>query len=356
MSSKTKLSYLWAVRLIAAPFGGAPALAQTATKTPVAASVKLVQAKRGDILRNVSLSANVAANQQTTLYSKVGGYLKKIAVDKGDEVKAGDLIAEVEVPELIADLSKYKAEFEVAEIDFKRVSDAQKKAPDLIVLQSLDTAKGKLTVAKANLERAETLLGFCKITAPFSGVVTKRFVDLGAFIPAATSGSSAQNAAIVTLSDFNTVRVQVAVPEFEVPLIKKGLPVKIAIEELPGRTFDGTVTRYSHALDDATKTMLVEVDLKNEKLELRPGMYAIAKIGIEKHSNTVLLPVEAVFVEKIGPSVFTVVDGKAKKVPVKIGFNDGASIEVTEGVAEGDSVILVGKMTLANGQPVTVTQ
>src|SRR4051812_32988889 len=134
------------------------------------ASVKLVQSKRGDILRNVSLPANVVANQQATLYAKVTGYLKTVAVDKGDEVKKGNVLAEIEVPELLADLAKYKAEFEIAELDYKRASDAQKKAPDLIVFQSLDTAKSKTATAKANLDRAETLLSFCKITAPFSGV------------------------------------------------------------------------------------------------------------------------------------------------------------------------------------------
>src|SRR5207249_11073252 len=111
--------------------------------------------------------------------------------------------------------------------------EAQRKAPDLVVQQSVDTAKSKSDIAKANLQRTETLLGVAKITAPFSGVITRRMVDPGAFIPAATSGSAAQNAALFTLMDFSKVRVQTAVPEPEVPLIKNGLVVKIAVEELP---------------------------------------------------------------------------------------------------------------------------
>jgi membrane fusion protein (multidrug efflux system) len=328
------------------------ATAQKRSQPPV--SVKLVEPKTGDILRNVSLPADVIANQQAMLYSKVGGYLKDIRGDRGDAVNAGELIAEIEVPELMADLARFKAEFDIAELDYKRAADAQKKAPDLIVAQSIDTAKAKQAMTKANLDRAETLLGFTKITAPFSGVITKRFVDKGAFVPAATSGSAAQNAALVTLADFKTVRVQIAVPEMEVPRIKNGLPVKVTIDELPGKVFEGTVTRFSHALDDATKTMLAEVDLKNENGELRPGMYATAKIGVEKHSNVLLLPVEAVLPEKAGSSVFTVADGKAKKVPVKTGFNDGAFVEILEGVSANVPVILVGKMTLANEQPVSV--
>src|SRR5437660_3527662 len=182
------------------------------------ANVQMVRPHIGEITRSITLPAEIKAYQQATLYAKVAGYLKTIPVDKGDEVKAGALLAEIEVPELLADFSKYKAEVEVAEIDYKRVSEAQKKASDLVVPQTVDNAKGKLDVAKANLERTETLLGFARITAPFSGKVTRRLVDPGAFIPAATSGSAAQNAAIITLVDFSRVRVQVAVPELETSL------------------------------------------------------------------------------------------------------------------------------------------
>jgi RND family efflux transporter MFP subunit len=333
------------------PEGTAPA---KKPEGPVA--VKVVRPKKGEIIRNVALPAMIAANQQATLYAKATGYLKRISVDKGDEVKAGDLLAEIEAPELIADLGRAKAELQVAEIEYQRAADAQKKAPDLIVVQTVDTAKGRFEVAKATLERAETLLGFCKITAPFSGMITKRFVDPGAFIPAATAASSAQSAALVSLSDFKTVRVQVPVPEPEVPLVVKGLPVKVTIEELPGRNIQGTVTRFAHVLDEANKTMLVEIDLDNAKGELRPGMYATAKLGVEKHSDTTLLPVEAVVIEKTGAAVFTVAENKARKTAVRTGFNDGAFIEIIEGVQPGDAVILVGKLTLNNGQPVTIVE
>lgn len=319
-------------------------------------SVKVVQPKRGEILRNVTLPANVTANQQVTLYAKVAGYLKNIAVDKGDAVEKGSVLAEIEAPELVADAAKYKAEAAIAELDAKRIGDAQKKAPDLIVAQNVDTAKARLEVAKANLQRADTLLQFTKVTAPFSGVITRRFVDPGAFVPSATSGSAAQNAAIVTLVDLKTVRVQVAVPEPEVALIKKGLPVKITVDGLPGKSFQGTISRFSQALDEVSKTMLAEIDLANESGELRPGMYATTKIGVEKHTDALLVPVEAVLVEKIGSSVFTVADGKAKKTAVKTGFNDGAFVEIVDGFSGNEPIIAVGKMTLADKQPVTVTE
>src|SRR3989441_5530171 len=209
------------------------------------ANVQVVRPHIGAITRSITLPAEIKAYRQATLYAKVAGYLKTITADKGDEVKEGALLAEIEVPELLADLSKYKAEVEVAEIDYKRVNEAQKKAPDLVVPQTVDGAKGKLDVAKANLERTATMLGFARITAPFPGVVTRRLVDPGAFIPAATSGGAAQNAALMTLMDFTRVRVQVAVPELEVPFIRSGLPVKVKVEELRGRTFEGALSRYA---------------------------------------------------------------------------------------------------------------
>lgn len=332
-----------------------PLRAQAKTPEPPAA-VKMVRPQRGEIARNVSLPATVAANQQVTLYAKVGGYLKAIHVDKGDAVQAGDLLAEIEVPELIAEQAKAKAELAIATLDSQRLDAAQAKAPDLVVPQSLDAARAKMTIAQAAVEKAETMLAFTRITAPFAGIVNKRFVDAGAFIPAATSGGNPQNAALLGLADFRTVRVQIAVPEPEVPLIKKGLPVKVMVDELPGRNFSGTVTRLAYTLDDLSKTMLTEVDLENAAGELRPGMYALAKISVEKHADALLLPVEAVLVEKSGPSVFKVIEGKAKKVPVKTGFNDGVSVEMLEGVTGDEAVVLVGKMTLNNGQAVTITE
>lgn len=321
---------------------------------PVA--VKLVNTSKGDITRSISLPALIVANQHATLFSKVTGYVKKISVDKGDQVKEGDVLAELEAPELLADAARYQADAQIAALDFQRASEAQQKAPDLIPLQSIDTAKAKSESAKANLQRANTLLGYTKITAPFSGTVTRRFVDPGAFVPAATGSSPASNAAVLTIDDFNVVRVQINVPEPEVPLLKNELPVKTTVEELPGKTFDGAITRLSQALDDSTRTMLVEVDVKNENGPLRPGMFATAKIGIEKHSNVPIVPVDAVMVEKTGSSVFVVDNGTAKKIPVKTGFNDGQNVELTEPAQLPASVILVGKTALVNGQAVTVTQ
>jgi len=327
---------------------------ETARPTLPTLSVKLVAVKKGDATRSILLPANALPYQQATLYAKVAGYVKTVNVDKGDSVQAGALLADIEVPELIADQAKYKAELEVANLDYKRTSDAQKKAPDLVVPLTVDTAKSKFDVAKANLERTETLLAFAKITAPFSGVITRRFVDPGAFIPAATSGSTAESAALFTVMDFTRVRVQAAVPEMEVPFIKAGLPVKVMVEELPSAKTEGTLTRFSHALDEATKTMLAEIELPNPDGNLRPGMYANVRVTVERKPEALVLPADAVLFEKGRTSVFTVVDNKAKRVTVKTGFNDNGTVEVLEGVKPGDSVIVIGKQMIADGQPVKV--
>jgi membrane fusion protein (multidrug efflux system) len=326
---------------------------KTTPAPPSAVSVKVIHPRRGEIIRSITLPGNVKAYQQTTLYAKVGGYLKSIKVDRGDSVKEGDLLAEIEAPELLADMTKCKAEVAVAKLDHDRTLDAQKKAPDLIVAQTVDNARGKYEIAKASMDRIETLLGFARITAPFSGVVTMRYVDLGAFIPAATSGSAANTAALLTVMDFSKVRVQVAVPELEVPLIVKSLPVAVSVEELPGRRFEGVITRFSYALDEVTKTMLAEAELPNPKWELRPGMFAHIRIGIEKKADVLLVPVEAIISDKAGAYLFTAVDNQARRMPVKTGFNDGINVEIISGVTANDLVILAGKQALNPGQAIT---
>lgn len=333
-----------------------PASDEPKQKAAPPLAVKVVTPKRGGITRWVTLPGDIKAYQQATLYAKVAGYLKTLTVDKGDQVKEGTLLAEIEVPELIAERARNKAEVEVADIDFKRLSESQKKAPDLVVPQTVDDARGKLDVAKANLEGTETLLNYARIVAPFSGIITRRFVDPGAFIPAATSGSTSQTAAIVTLTDFNRVRLQVAMPEVEASLVAVGQPVKFTVEGLPNRSFEGTVTRYSYALEEQSKTMLAEIELPNPKLELRPGMYATVKIGIERKEDALLLPTDALLTEKAGASVFIVTDNKAKKTKVQTGFNDGTNVEILKGVNPDQQVILIGKQALNDNQPITLSE
>lgn len=321
-----------------------------------AAEFQLVQPERGAIHRWVTLPGSVRALQEATLYAKVAGYVKVIRVDKGDAVKAGAVLAELEAPELIADVARYRAETQVAKMELERVEQAIKQAPDLIMPVEADRARGKYDVAKANLERIETLLSFARITAPFAGVVTRRYVDVGAFIPAATAGSTAQTAALLTLTDFNTVRVQVAVPEAEASRVVKGQPVRFSVDALPERTFEGSVTRFSYALDESSRTMLAEVEIQNPKLELRPGMYASVQIALEHHDSALLVPATALVMEKTNAFVFIVEGDTARKRAVKLGFNDGAKAEIVDGLAVNQPVVLVGKRPLADGQKIQVAR
>jgi len=342
---------LCAVAVIVAVFAVQSGCEWFRPQTP-AMSVQTIRPKRGEIVHKVTLPGNVMAYQEAPLYAKVAGYLKTINVDKGDSVKEGELLAEIEAPEMLADLIKAKAEAEAAQLDYKRVTDAQKKASDLVVPQTVDAAKAKSGVAVAGLQRIETLLSYAKITAPFSGVITKRWVDPGALIPAPTSSSTSKSGAVVTLMDFSTVRIDVAIPDTEAPFIKKDLPVKVTVNELPGRTFQGTITRFSYALDESTKTMATEIEISNPDLALRPGMWAAVEIELQKKENALLIPAEALVIEKNKNSVFVVRDKKALKVALTTGFDDGVNVEILKGCGPNDAVIVAGKQSVTDGQKV----
>jgi membrane fusion protein (multidrug efflux system) len=320
------------------------------------ASVTVVRPRAGSLARRLTLPGTVRAYQEATLYSKVGGYLKAIHVDRGDLVLRGQLLAEVEVPELLAERERATAEFEAAEIERKRLREARDKAPDLVTPQALDAAEGHSAVARANLKRIETLLGYARLTAPFSGVVTRRWVDPGAFVPAATSSSAAKTSGVVTVMDLMRVRIEVAVPESEVPFVRKGLPVDVSVAEWPGRTFTGSVTRIAYALDEATRTMATEIDIPNPDRALRPGMYVRVQLAMERRGEGLLLPAEALVTDKEGSYVFTAREGLAHKVPVKTGLDDGITIEVLQGLSHQSLVVVSGKHALVDGQAVRAVE
>jgi membrane fusion protein, multidrug efflux system len=223
------------------------------------------------------LPAEVIAYQSAVLTAKVAGYLKKIPVDKGDKVKAGELIADIEVPELLADRVQYEAQLDVAKREYARMQQAAKTAPDLVTPDNLDNSRGKLEVAQAQLDRVNALLGYARITAPFSGTITARYVDPGAFIPV-PSQSSQQTAAIVTLMDFSHVRIQMWVPETDAYRVRPGCQAVITAVGLPNQQFTTTITRVSYALERNVRTMLAEIDMENPQEVLQPGMYLSAQL------------------------------------------------------------------------------
>ena len=336
-------------------------LAILATSTAFALELPTAKPTTGTIHRWVALPSTLAPWQQATLYAKVTGYIKTISVDKGDPVKAGQVIAEIEVPELEAELVKFEAEssalkptLEFAQQEYDRLVKAQKSSPDLILPQMLEKAKSELDKAKAafdvvdaNAKRARVMIGYAKIVAPFDGIITARSVDTGALVNASTSK-------VVDLVDASTIRLQIPVTEMETALVQVGKPVKAAIDAIGTTPIEATISRISYALDPATRTMLAEADLKNPDLKLRPGMYAMAKIGVEKHENALLIPVTALTMEKTNAFVFKPTDGKAIKTPITIGFNDGVNVEVLTGLDKDSTVFTPDKVTLTDKQPVAI--
>ena len=214
------------------------------TRTPEDAPVQVhvTRVSVGPITRSVILPAQVMPFQQATLYAKVSGYLKTITVDKGDRVTSGAVLARIEIPELVAARARQEAELRAAQADYTRMQESLQKLPDLVVPDTVDQARGRFEVARASLEQSETLLRYATITAPFSGIITQRFVDPGALIQAGGA-----NSAIVALMDFSKVRLQTAVPEAEASRVTVGQPVLVTTDNLPGTQFEGKVTRFSIA-------------------------------------------------------------------------------------------------------------
>jgi membrane fusion protein, multidrug efflux system len=359
MNLKTTLSGFLAVAFLSfAP----PAQAQSASNEPPI-EVKIVRPHRGEIYRYINLPGEVHPYLRVTLFTKVDGYLTNLTVDKGDSVKTGDLIADIDVPELRANLVRYKAEAELAAAEFDQINDAPTNHPPATALADIRAARNRIALAKghlatvrANVEYTEIMINYARVTAPFDGIITKRYVDPGAYIPVPNAADTPEAAAIVDVTDLQTLRMQVAVPENEVRHIMLNQPIRWTTDALPGEIFDGTVTRAYWALDRATKTMLTEVQLTNRNMMLRPGMLVNAKIGLEKKDDTMLLPAPTLVKEKLNSFVFLVVDGRAKKTPVKTGFNDGANFEIVNGLKGEDLAILVGQQVLRDGQPIKLVE
>jgi membrane fusion protein, multidrug efflux system len=245
--------------------------------------------------------------------------------------------------------ARQEAELKAASSDYERLQKALAQTPDLVVPDTVDQARGRFEVARASFAESETLLGYATITAPFAGVITQRYVDPGALIQAGNASS-----AIVSLMDFSTVRLQVAVPEIEAARVAVSQPVRVTTDNLPGRQFDGQVTRFTYALDQSNRTMLVEAILKNPDLDLRPGMLVTVKLGIEHKDHATLMPTEALVTERSNNFAYAVEGNKAVKRAIKVGFIDEKNVEVVDGLKDSDSIILTGKLKLSDGQPVQV--
>ncbi len=352
------------------PTGEAAPPKQTAA--PV--SVQVTHVARGDMIRSISLSASVQAFEAARLYAKVAGYLEKILVDIGDWVTKGQVLAVLDVPEMAmeyaqaeAELAEAKAQHVKVQTDYtlqKVILERSKtlRAREAITQQQFDEATAKCEVAaaevtlarsridnaQAHLGKLKTLMEYAKITAPFAGIVTERFVDPGALIQAATT-ASVNVSPVVTVQRVDTVRVFVDVPEPEVPAVDRGDPATLVLSAIPEKKFTGTVTRFASALDPATRTMKVEIDFPNPDGLLRPGMYGNLTLNLETHAATLTLPAPALVTEKGKTFVYVVEDGKARKVEVTTGIDDGMRVEIVKGLQGNEEVIVAGGNAVTDG-------
>ncbi len=356
--------------------------------------VEIAKPFREDLLRRITIPAEFEAFKETTIHSKVSGYLEWIKVDIGDRVKKGKVIAKLEVPEMLsqykeaeaerdgvkadlenaqAELESARANYELGEITYKRLQAIRETEPDVMSQQTVDEAKAKFRVAEATvkvvksrikqvlskikqseaiLHRVQTLMAYAEIKAPFSGVVTARFVDEGALIQAATTSRDVQP--IITLASMDRLRLFLDVPESEVPFVQVGDASVITVDALPGKKFEGQVTRFATALNPSTRTMKTQIDISNPQRLLRPGMFGRVTLLLEERPRAISIPAEALQVEGDREFVYCVVDSIARKVQVKTGFTDGIKIEVKKGLDGSENVVVATRGFLTEGRKVNV--
>ncbi len=314
--------------------------------------VQITKPTRRDLIYTVTLPANISPLYQTTLYAKVSGYLKWIGPDKGDAAKKDQVLAIIDAPEVEEQYHQAVSDYKIKKLTYERLAKVWKESPDVIAKQDVDVAEAAYQGAKHLVEQREALRDYTKVRAPYDGIITARFADPGALIQVATASATGA-IPLFTIMDLNTVRVYTNVPQDDSPWVVPGkTKASVSLKELPGRSFTGTITRSTLALDPSTRSLLVEIDLPNPDHALRPGTFAEASLGLREIPNALVLPPQAVISGPKGKSVFVVDQGHAKSVPVQTGISDGRWMEMTSGLSGDEEVVVVGKRKLLDGSPV----
>ena len=363
-----------------------------AESAPVA-TASVAPVTRGDLSSTLTVAGEFQPYQEVELHAKVSGYIRRINVDIGDRVKIGQVIATLEVPELSAQVAGSQAEIrhsqsEIARAQsgvalaeanytalhaaYTRLSGASKRRPGLIAEQELDDsrakdqdAQAKIDVAKSALEatkeqlgvsqadnqRIQSLKDYSVVTAPFNGVVTMRYADVGSLIQAGTA-SNTQSMPVVKVAQSDLLRLRMPVPEEDVPFIKIGGEVTIKLQAT-GKTITGKIIRFTRELSTSTRTMLAEVDVPNPDLALNTGMTAQTTIVLQAQKNVLTVPAGAVLKGDGQASVLIVdADNKVQKVPVTLGIQSPDRIEIVQGLSDNQSVIVSGQTNYQPGQTV----
>ncbi len=372
---------------------GEKASANTVSTAPEAVSVGIAKVSRKSLGRSLTLSSELVPFQEIDVYAKESGYVRKLNVDYGSRVKAGDVLAVLEIPELELqlqqddaaiksasdqvthaqhELTRVQAQHKVLHLQYERLSGVAKSKPGLVAQQEVDDAQGKdlaaeaqneasksslelaqsqLVVAQAKRQHDQVLFDYSKITAPFSGVVTQRFANLGTLVQAGTS-SSTQAMPLVRLSQDDLFRLVIPVPETYVRYIRVGDPVQVSVPSL-NRSFPGKVTRFSVDVKEDTRTMHTEVDVPNPNHVLIPGLYAEATITLEDKNAALSIPLQAVDHSGEQTSVYVVdPSGKLETRRVTLGIQTATDAEVLSGLEEGEAVVVSDHSGLKAGQSV----
>jgi RND family efflux transporter MFP subunit len=366
---------------------------KASASTAPSVSVGVTRVGRKSLVKTLTLSSELVPFQEIDVYAKESGYVQKLLVDYGTRVKQGQLMAVLEIPELVDqlqqdqaavqnaehevdhaqhELNRFEAQYKVAHLEGARLTSVAEQRPGLVAQQEVDDAQGKdlaaqsqveagkagldaaksqLSVMQAKLAHDQTLYAYSRITAPFAGVVTQRYANLGTLMQAGTS-SSTQALPLVRLSQDDLFRLVIPVPESSVRYIGVGDSVAVHVPAL-NRTFRGKVARFSVDVKEETRTMHTEVDVPNPDRVLIPGVYAEATLTLEKRDNALAVPLQAVNHQEDKTTVYVVTpNGEVKGCPVTLGLETATEAEVVSGLVEGESVIVSDRSGLNPGQHV----
>jgi RND family efflux transporter MFP subunit len=311
------------------------------------------------------LPGTMQAYIESPIYARTNGYLKNWYKDIGSHVKKGELLADIETPEVDQQLDQAKADLATAQANLALSQTTATRYQDLIKTdsvskQEVDNATGDLAAkkstvqsAQANVQRLEDLESFKHVYAPFDGVITRRNTDIGQLINAGNGGAGA---ALFDMAQVDPMRVFVAVPQSFAPSIRVGLKACLTLQEIPGRDFCGAVARTADSIDLTTRTLNTEVDVPNRSGELLPGAYAEVHFNLHVSAQRLSLPVNALVFRPEGTMAAVVVDDKIQLKPLTTGRDLGSVVEVLGGITTSDAIVVNPPDALENGQQVHITQ
>jgi RND family efflux transporter MFP subunit len=338
------------------------------TDASAVATVSVIHPQPSGETEEIVLPGNIQAFTDTPIYARTNGYLKSWKADIGARVKAGQLLAEIETPEVDQQLAQARADLATAEANLALAQSTAARyeallKSDSVAKQDVDEKSGDLNAKKAivdsarfNVKRLEETQGFQKVYAPFDGVITARNTDIGALINAGSSTTGGNGKELFHESATGTLRVYVNVPQMYARAARVGAVAELTFNEIPGRKFHGTLVRTADAIDTASRTLLTEVDVDNANGELLAGAYVSVHIKLPGKARTVTIPVNTLIFRSEGLRVAVARDGKAELVPFIMGRDFGSQVEVLGGIGAEDAVIVNPSDSLTSGTPVQVAK